>query len=550
MFPTMEVFHLLTSKLILNKNTTFLLKNLFTSNILTLLLARKQLSIYGTPWDILDYNHNSRILLMFEKIVSLDLIFHSMILRDFPNVLAVEYSTFEEIPIIYSFDIIRKNVCINTEINDVCSLKSSRIIPKIHETFYNHFKNNFYHDKLKSLNSSSITFAFSNEFPRTQAYSSTEIFGYFGNIFRAYCESKNATLKTIINKYTSSKNLNLLNKLTFVDFTNLYKSFEYGQNKILNVFLMSTVLELLLWIVIVPEPSPIKTYRYIFKPFDTYIWLTTLTSIFLISFLSKGSFSRNFCDYLRAVLSSSYDFNSKIRITKMHFLFVIYGFILTTLYNSFIGSFLTTILFEKPLNTLDDIKSSGFKVLVNNRDNFLSYPKLQKYEDVFKNVSSAEFFNDANKMNDNYAFIAYGDQWEYYFKPRMEYLNRKIFLETKIIINYYPIYLEIKKDSIFRNSFNRFLHYVRDSGLYSRWTKGAFSEALQFKIKSKNRNIEDKGSYKTFEFADSLNFENHEKIRPINLTNTKYCFYFYFLGFFSAVIIFIIELFKRKFKFV
>lgn len=150
-----------------------------------------------------------------------------------------------------------------------------------------------------------------------------------------------------------------------------------------------------------------------------------------------------------------------------------------------------------------------------------------------------EYFSYANQLNDTFGYLTYGDQWEYYFQPRMDYLNRKIFTETKVLVNYHPIYLRVKKNSIYKESFDRFLNHIRDFGLYQRWTKGAFTEAIYYKLKSK-WNIEE--SYTKFEFANKIECQGIPKIRPINVFYLKYCILLYFVGLIISTIAFKLEL--------
>lgn len=375
----MSFLQLYISKLIFNETSNLFLKPKFSSKLLTIILCKSEFYFYDIQswfWNFLDYNSNRKILLIFLSYAIPSRVFEYMVDRNLLNVIALNYHNFDEFPIIYTFDVIRSK--------HFSFLERSLTV---RETNYNKFqKESYFNGRTLNLNGASIYFLMSNEFPRTQTYSEDVTFGYVGNLLHTFCKLYKGTLKILYdNSYDDEESLNFFDS-HIIDFTNNYKHFDYLKDDITDVYLMSTVLELMPWTIIVPRPRPIKDQLYILKPFDFYIYFAILICIFLASIFSKGSFWINFTDFFRTILSNSYDFHSRKNFQQFHLLFVIFGFIMTTFYCSFIGSFLTTILYEKPIHSLEDIKKSGIKILVNNRENFESYPELKAYKEVFEKV--------------------------------------------------------------------------------------------------------------------------------------------------------------------
>uniref|UniRef100_T1GYS5 Ionotropic glutamate receptor C-terminal domain-containing protein n=1 Tax=Megaselia scalaris TaxID=36166 RepID=T1GYS5_MEGSC len=267
----------------------------------------------------------------------------------------------------------------------------------------------------------SISVYMVNEFPRSQVFSSIEFLGYSVKILETFADFINVYItfqfpgpKTNIEK---SGQTSMIIESSPIDFTLSFDSLVQVSQNLHKVQKLSTVLEWMPWMIIVPVPKPLDFEYYIFKPFDAVTWVLTLLLIIACSFLESGEFWSNFCDFFRASLSQSYKIKSP---SKWHLLFVIFGFIMTTWYCSLMGSFVTTTLYNEPLSTFEDIRKSGLKILIDDDDNILSqFPEIWKNRDVFKNVSRKEFFEYGNVLDTNYGYLEYGDRWEYYYKSRM-----------------------------------------------------------------------------------------------------------------------------------
>lgn len=109
-----------------------------------------------------------------------------------------------------------------------------------------------------------------NEFPRSQIYSTTELFGYNIRILEAFAdylhiyfgalmpESKNRTEKSfhveLYNAFGSDIDFTMNFDLFMLNFKNLHETQR-----------MSTVLEWMPWMIIVPVPQPISLQDYIVK---------------------------------------------------------------------------------------------------------------------------------------------------------------------------------------------------------------------------------------------------------------------------------------------
>lgn len=554
------VFKHFTSKLIFNSNSSYpILKLDFTSNLFNIIISANESRFLELSFkNVLKFNHLSKILLIFMFPTNFNTVFKLMLDNNYVNVLALEYSEFEDMADYYYYDIAwRNDNCIYKPEIVVCQqlLNSTwRFITKDSKTMqatFNKANTVLFKNKLKNLNLSMIGLLLSNEFPRTQLYNAVETFGYIGRILHTFCDLVNAslTLTPMIFGLNKLKQKQEIFKEASNYFATSFENLVYNKNSTHDVQQMSTVLESMPYLVIVPEPVCLAPHSYLFKPFEPMVWYSVLLLIFVMSFVARGPFWKNFSDVLRAILLQSFRFHSKSWSSSLHMLLVIFGFIMTTLYNALIGSFVTTTLYEKHLNSLEDIEKSGLKILVDDNENLLnSFPNISKFRNVFENVSRTQFFNQSYYFNNRYGYLEYGDRWEYYYKPRMRHVKRNVFRKTDIVVTYFPVQLIIKDDFILKAQFNRFLDIIRDVGLYQHWTRGAFTEAINYKIKGIPKVDFRLNNFNEFYFTDHMRLIDPPRIQALGISFIKYGLLEFGIGLFISGIVFILEYLKIMLK--
>lgn len=526
------MIHSVVSKLLISKffftfNKTYpILKFTFTSNLFNIILIENAKDIKLFPWTLLRYNQFSKILFIFLSVkkIKLDNVFETMFNNSYLDVLAIQYPSFEISEEIYALDIKWK-----TTFSESYSRKEI--------LFYNHKTTTYFKKRFKNMNETYLYFLRTREFPRSEKYTSNTPIGYVGNILYQFSKSVNARLHytRFSDSLENSQHMEQIHNKDSIHFGASFKSFINFKRDLHGIRKLSTVLELMPWLIIVPKPKSLQYSKYILKPFSSEVWFLAFLVIFLASFVPRGNFGKNFTDFFRASLSQSYNFQKSYKISKIHLLIVFFGFVMTIWYSSLIGSFATTTLHEKPLKTLRDIKKSGLKILTEDFENkVFSNSKAYKNKKIFRNVSRNEFFKLGNSMNDSFGYLEYGDRWEYYYKPRMIFQNKINFVETDIVLGYFPVFLQMKEKLIFRRLLNDFLYKIRDVGLYQRWTKGAFLDAVKYKLENGKIN---------FTFANFQRFKAKSPIRPIDITFIQYGIFIFFIGILISGIVFVFESF-------
>lgn len=544
------VYQHFTNKLIFNFNASYpILKSSFSSNLLSIILANNEKNLKNLyVKNPLKHNNLSKILLIFMFPTDFEKVFKLMHDIDFINVVAIEYSSFDNSAMYYYYDIIwRNDLCIYKPEAIRCGFYSSaafiRNNLKTVKTIYKN-SNLIFKEKLGNLNRSSIGLLLSNEFPRAQLYSAVEAFGYLGKVLHTFCHSINASLSLmpIMNSMSKENQRHYQQDLETVHFTTAFEYLFYNQSYLDEVQHMSTVMELIPWLIIVPEPTHLAPHKYIFQPFQPTVWCLILLVVVAISLVAKGSFWRNFCDALRTVLSQSYNLNCHRWSPSWHMLLILFGFIMTSWYYALMGSFVTTTLYETPLNSLEGIRKSGMKILTDDNTDALNlHPGISKYKSVFESVPRQQFFRESYWFNKTVGFLEYGDRWEYYYKPRMLHCNHKIFRKTDIVVTHLPIVLFLKDNFILKDKFNGFLDVIRDVGLYQHWTRGAFTEAINYKLKGMPKLDPELEQINHFQFTDQLRFKDFPRVQAIDIPFMKYGLLEIVIGLSISGIIFILE---------
>lgn len=544
-----EISSVFSNKLIFSKNSTYpILKFSFNSKILHIILTSNFKNLLEIPKNLLLYQTLSIILIIFQEPISLEAIFQYMLSLSYLNVVCVYYMNFESNSEFFTYDVVGNNFCLMDPICNACA--SYNVSPLLEKNIY-HFNGNLKLIKnFETFSKTSISLHTVNEFPRAQLYSTIEAFGYIARIVHSFSDWVGSGLRLHITSDSAlekiGKKMEKLELESHSDFSTAFEKFYINQN-LHEIQKMSTVLEIMPWLIIVPVSKPLPIEYYIFKPFDGIVWFLIILTVISISVIAKGNFLVNFCDFLRATLSQSYIFHSISKTSKWHIMCVGFGFIFTTWYISLIGSFVTTNLYNKPLKTFEDIRKSGLKILIDNQAE-ISFSEISQNFDIFQIISRVKFFQHGNLNNDSYGYLEYGDRWEYYFKPRMAYDNRQYFRATGLVVSYFPISFQMKINFIYREKFNRFLNLIRDVGLYQGWTKKSFTEAINYKLKGVLKLCKAYDFNPQFNFADKVSSKELPKIRVLEIKYFMYILIMIIVGWSLSIFILLIECFNKKFR--
>lgn len=310
----LKLSEILINKLFFTLNTSFIyptLKFYFRPKILHVILAKNYEEAIRTPWNLLLFQTMSISLVIFDGNIDfkgIKYLGQHMHRKYFVNLLALQYSLFETNSEYYKYDMFGEYFCTSNATCNLCGNSSTTILGN--KTIYNNHSKIFQYRSFKTSDKMAINAILVNEFPRSQMYSTSEEFGYHVRILEAFANYINVSFSTMYphTKRSTEKSRYLIADYvvsTDLDFTMNFDLFAISEQNLEEVQKLSTVLEWMPWMIIVPSPRPISLQEYILKPFDGYIWLVMLSLIIICALVKRGRFWSNFCDFWRASLGQS-----------------------------------------------------------------------------------------------------------------------------------------------------------------------------------------------------------------------------------------------------
>nr|NP_648393.1 ionotropic receptor 67b [Drosophila melanogaster]AAF50158.1 ionotropic receptor 67b [Drosophila melanogaster] len=259
----------------------------------------------------------------------------------------------------------------------------------------------------------------------------------------------------------------------------------------LKSFSMSNILYLENCGLIVPTSRPLPNWVYLLRPyaFDTWIaWLIMLIYCSLaLRILSKGqiSISAAFLKVLRLVmyLSGSRDMGTR-PTTRRLFLFVILttsGFILTNLYVAQLSSNSAAGLYEKQINTWEDLdKSDSIWPLIDVDIKTMEKLIPDRTKLLKKIVPTLEADVDTYRRNLNTSCIHSGffDRIDFALYQQ-KFLRFPIFRKFPHLLYQQPLQISAAFGRPYLQLFNWFVRKIFESGIYLKMKDDAYRHGIQ-----------------------------------------------------------------------
>lgn len=252
----------------------------------------------------------------------------------------------------------------------------------------------------------------------------------------------------------------------------------------------------------IPVQNALPNYLYLFRPFsiDLWIMLTFLiiytTAMFYI--LLKATYFRKtpvdiFCCFQQSfnvIINASNLEDFRLPRASWIILYLplfVFGFTISSFYSTYLAAFLTTILYENDLETIDDLIHSNVKIMIVDwqlEDLFQYFNIHIKAMINFVNVSY-EFSNDVvvhrNSLNTSYGYLVPSDMWKI-FQKEQELLRRPIFKLSQICYTTFFSSFPIKQDSYIEQPIKYFIMLSQQFGLFEAWEHRSFRDAINAKI--------------------------------------------------------------------
>lgn len=269
----------------------------------------------------------------------------------------------------------------------------------------------------------------------------------------------------------------------------------YGRSQTFPAYIIDTCY-------LVPVQTPISPFLYLKRPFTIalYIFLAFLTPLVAIILYKAGPMwfdrrrKQNFFDCFQssfcAVLNLSTNAPPRILRWSAYWSYMslfIFGLIISSYYNTFLASSVTTLLYDKEIETFEDMKRFGRKILNTKSETDLHMRKgefLQEYRSVFKEVDDSmanEIIEMRDNFNTSYAYSCVSDRWTH-FRWQQNLLNRKIYKWTDICWGRYYAVFPMMIDNHLEEPFKYFNLVCRMYGLFEQWSPKSFRDAVRMKV--------------------------------------------------------------------
>ncbi|XP_049310173.1 uncharacterized protein LOC125778061 [Bactrocera dorsalis] len=365
-----------------------------------------------------------------------------------------------------------------------------------------------FHDHVKNMYGSPLRILESAILPQIYRYTSREggpskLSGYVGKTLVEYVNRHNGTLSYPLSTdqgYILLKDMVRLFKNNTLDIGQLMPySLKFRHLSFTVVFKCTD------YCFMVPLEQPLPKYTFYFKIIRKSFVAFFCANVALIScfaaiatrFYSK--LTTSITDYVcnMTVVSGllGMPFWTAGHTSKLHK--VIYvsaslvGIIFGTAYATFLQSYSINPPFVSKAESIEELIDRGFKVAVSkfNLFSILYTRDLEKYGEnfiIFDNIT--KFLMSRDNLDTRYAF-GVTDMWSVY-NEQQKYFSHPLFRLSDICLGRgYPMVLPLQKNSIYRDSLNKFVRRLREAGLLAHWRRRSFLEMLAMKwITLENRN--------------------------------------------------------------
>ena len=232
------------------------------------------------------------------------------------------------------------------------------------------------------------------------------------------------------------------------------------------------------------------------------------------------------CKTISAMLYVSFWKREKLEVRRI-FVFVqvfLLGFILTTIYLTYLSSFLASGVYHKQINTFDDIVSAKLQIIVPN--SYITFiQSIELSDDFLKRIIGVDtqtYFNKKYELNSSYGYITTSGSAQLTLLQQI-YLRRPLVRLASQILAPVQYGIPLHLDSPFANILDRFISLVVECGLYgNKWTNDHYQHLIK---------------------AQVVNFVKEDEEQNVGLTPDHFSMAFYILmsGYCLGFCIFLVE---------
>lgn len=251
-----------------------------------------------------------------------------------------------------------------------------------------------------------------------------------------------------------------------------------------------------------PVNNALESYLYILQPFSRDLWILLVIVIFyctimLYILLNITYYKEKHVDFFicfqqafNIILNSSNAINFRIPSSTWMIMFLplfIFAFTLYSFHSTYLAAFLTTILFEEDIETMDQLLKSDIKIMAVNWqfESLFEYYNITDfpYENIVNiSLDRIDYIIDhRDNLNTSYGYMVPSDMWNIFAKEQ-ELLRRPLFKLSKICYTRFYASFPIKQDTYIEQPLKYLIMLSQQFGLLKAWGNRSFRDAIRADI--------------------------------------------------------------------
>ncbi|KAH8280314.1 hypothetical protein KR018_002427 [Drosophila ironensis] len=345
------------------------------------------------------------------------------------------------------------------------------------------------HGSFRDLYGYPIRVAAYNNAPRSMIYNNRwgrRIYaGFYMRFVRAFINARNATFVPVHTPSDSPGNCTLVLQNGTVDVCADALAANPAAFSLTHGFRIASAN------VLVTHAKPLHSYRYLTAPFQWSVWLCLGTYVVLVvSFLSlihwmrsrRWDFSKHLLEVFSSLLFSGFylkELHGKERYILFGVLFVT-GFVYSTEYLGLLKSMLISEVFEKQINTFEELAENNITLLVDPYDKllFAKYNMPPILFEVMEPVPFETLLEHRNRFDQDYAYVLFSDRMALYDYAQ-QFLRHPKLLRIPIDFAFLYTGLPMRKRWFLKQHLAEAWYWAFESGLTRKLALDADFEAIR-----------------------------------------------------------------------
>ncbi|KAH8394068.1 hypothetical protein KR200_005035, partial [Drosophila serrata] len=234
----------------------------------------------------------------------------------------------------------------------------------------------------------------------------------------------------------------------------------------------------------------------------------------------------------RALLGMSFPISRRASLSLRQ-LFVamsIFGMVFSSFFNCKLSALLTKHPYQGQVTNFEELRDSGLTVIMDRRvqsfiETALEADFLHRVLPLSKSVYSMERIKLLFSLNDSYAYIIFEENYRYLKWP--QFSNAFCTSKDLVIVDNLPRVYRLQKNSVFKWALSRLVTRIQEAGITEKLKKMSFQNVTKL-------------------FNLTRGGDKNINVRPLSYDNLKWLGYLFILGYGTATLVFIVEVFLGK----